>query len=237
MRRLFASVAVLVVSVLGFAGSTAAAIIPPDGGIPCGCGGGDPPPPDPLVTVTHSNNTGGATIAQGNSFNLNINLSYNGEGTLTGIRTSASWDPLELLLTNATTAPLSILSGSNGLLSKLSDPTQFSGDPAGTLRTIQYGASSGQSAGAGSVLITTLTFQVIGGLDGIAGIGVLLNSGDGCFGGACDTGELVLVGTSIAYTPIPEPGSVLLLGLGLAGLGSRRKLGRVPPIDPTRPAP
>jgi len=180
------------------------------------------------VTVTHTNDTGGATVAQASSFNVDVTLSYNGEGTLTGVRTSALWDSSELLLTNATAAPSSVLSGSSGALSKVSDPMQFPGDPTGTLRTVQYLASSGQSASAGSALITTLTFQVIGGLDGIADIDVVLNSGDGCsgaLGAACGSGDFVLVGTSIAYTPVPEPGTALLMSLGLAGLGfsGRRK--------------
>jgi hypothetical protein len=89
------------------------------------------------------------------------------------------------------------------------------GDPAGTIRTVQFGANPGQSGGAGTALITALTFRVIGGLDGVANIDVVLLTGDGNLGGGGEAG----VGTSVDYVPVPEPGTALLMGLGLAGLG------------------
>jgi len=182
-----------------------------------------------LVSITHTNNTGGATLNQLDSFNVDITLGYDGAPTLTGVFASASWDPSELQLTGSTTPPFAIFFGGSGFLSKISDPASFPGDPAGSLRTIQFGANPGQSAGAGpDTLITTLTFQVIGGVDGVAAVDVAFLSGDlisGAAGVPIVGGDLSLTGTSVSYVPVPEPGTALLMGLGLGGLGfaGRRK--------------
>jgi hypothetical protein len=169
-----------------------------------------------LVSVFHTNDTGGATVAQGGTFNVDVVAAYDGlDSSLGGIFVSAGWDPAQLMLIDNTTAPFAIFSGALGSLSKLSDPAVFPGDPAGTIRTVQYGAPPGQAGGPGSFGITTLTFQVIGGVDGVASIDVTQLSGDGNLGG----GGSASVSTSVDYVPVPEPGTALLMGLGLAGLG------------------
>jgi len=176
-----------------------------------------------LVTTAHSNDAGGL-LAQGATFNVDVNVTYDGNdggAPLTGVFQSATWDANELSLVSATNAGFSILCGSLGCLGKLSDPGSFPGDPANSIRTVQFGANVGQAGNAGTSFVTTLTFQVIGGLDGVANVDVFLNSGDGNLGG----GGSASIGTSVDYVPIPEPGTALLMGLGLAGLGlaGRRK--------------
>ena len=176
-----------------------------------------------LVTTEHTNDAGGI-LDQGATFNVQVQATYDGvDGgdPLVGVFQSAAWDPSELSLVSATNAPFSIFFGAAGSLSKLSDPAVFPGDPDGTIRTVQFGANPGQSGAAGTFLITTLTFQVIGGTDGVANVDVFLNSGDGNLGG----GASLAIGTSVDYVPVPEPGTALLMGLGLAGLGlaGRRK--------------
>lgn len=177
-----------------------------------------------LVTVTHVTDAVGAQL-QGDVFNVDIVVGYDGGGALTGIFTSASWDTSELALINVPTAPnFLIFLGANGFLAKLTDPGVFPGDPAGTIRTVQYGAAPGQQGGAGpDTVITTLQFQVIGGSDGWADIDVILGTGDLIVG---DVGSFNSV--SVCYRPadgspcvppVPEPGTALLIGLGLAGLG------------------
>jgi hypothetical protein len=182
-----------------------------------------------LVSVFHTNDTGGATVAQGGTFNVDVVAAYDGlDSSLAGIFVSAAWDPSELLLTNATDAPLEIFLGPNGLLGRYNNPTAFPGDPPGTIRAVQYGAPPSQEAGAGpDTLITTLTFQVIGGVDGIADIDVIFNNGDVFLSGPSDgvaelvPGEFSISGTSVSY--VPEPGTALLMGLGLLGLGASRR--------------
>ena len=179
-----------------------------------------------LVSVFHTNDTGGATVAQGGTFNVDVVAAYDGlDSSLAGIFVSAAWDPSELLLTNATDAPLAIFLGPNGFLQRFTNPQVFPGDPPGTIRTVQFAAFPGEEANAGpDTLITTLTFQVIGGVDGIADIDVIFNGGDLFFGN--DGFELFppeasISGTSVSY--VPEPGTALLMGLGLLGLGASRR--------------
>ena len=154
-------------------------------------------------------------------------LGFDGAETLTGVFTSASWDESVVQLQGTPTAPnFAIFFGPGGFLSKVSDPGVFDGDPAsGSLRTIQYGANPGQSAGAGAdTVITTLTFLAVGGGDG--SIAVAFQSGDRILGaaGADITSTAAL--TDATVTVVPEPGTALLMGLGLAGLGAAGRRNR-----------
>jgi hypothetical protein len=171
-----------------------------------------------LVTIEHTNDAIGV-VDQGGTFNVFVDVHYDGvhlEDPLSGVFQSASWDPTELSLISATAAPFVIFCGGTGCLTKISDPGNFEGDPADrSIRTVQFGANPGQFGSAGSEFITTLTFQVIGGLDGVANVDVAQLSGDEVQGGGGFSG----IGTSVDYVPVPEPGTALLMGLGLAGLG------------------
>ena len=103
-----------------------------------------------LVSVFHTNDTGGATVAQGGTFNVDVVAAYDGlDSSLAGIFVSAAWDPSELLLTNATDAPLAIFLGPNGFLQRFTNPQVFPGDPPGTIRTVQFAAFPGEEANAG----------------------------------------------------------------------------------------
>lgn len=180
-----------------------------------------------LITVEHTSNAVGE-VAQGGTFDVDVTITFDGSPALAGAFTSAAWDPSELSLVSATAPPFAILFGPQGFLSQVAAPGNFPGDPAGTLRTIQFAANPGQQAGAGSALVTTLTFQVIGGTDGTANVDVFFNSGDGFIaptGAPIGLENTSLIGASVSFTPVPEPGTALLMGLGLSGLavaGRRR---------------
>jgi len=100
-----------------------------------------------------------------------------------------------------------------------SDSTErVSGIPGAVQRTIIFGLSPGQSAGPGEVVITTLTFAVVGiGNGDVKGTFLI---GDGIFADSflpVAEEDFTLGSTSISI--IPEPTTALLMGLGLVGLG------------------
>jgi hypothetical protein len=183
-----------------------------------------------LITVTHTNDAAGP-LNIGDTFVVDITVGYDGNPAgLTGIFTSAGWDPAELSLVGTTgpAQPFAIFFGGGGFLGKVVDGGQsFPGDTPGTTRAVQYQAGPGQSGGAGAdTLILSLVFQVVGAGDGTANVDVVFNNGDGIFVNAADTdpSNLQLTGTSVAL--VPEPGTALLMSLGLAGLASAGRRNR-----------
>jgi len=184
-----------------------------------------------LVTVTHTNDSGGAALNVGDTFVVDITVGYDGNPAgLTGLFTSAGWDPAELTLLGTTGAaqPFILFPGVSGILSKVVDGGQsFPGDTPGTTRAVQYQAGPGQAGGAGAdTLVLSLLFQVVGAGDGTANVDVVFNNGDGIFINAADTdpSNLLLTGTSVSI--VPEPGTALLMSLGLAGLASAGRRNR-----------
>jgi len=177
-----------------------------------------------LVTVEATTDAVG-TLNIGDTFDVAVNVDYDGTPPeLTGIFTSTQWDPSELSLQNFTAAPFAILFGANGFLANIVQPQSFPGDPAGSLRAVQFGANPGQFGGPGSELITTLTFEVVGAGDGMADVDVVFLTGDGIFNtaGSLSPADRLLVGTTVT---VPEPNSAALAlsALGTLGLVARRR--------------
>lgn len=182
-----------------------------------------------LVSITYSTDQV-LPLNIGESFDVDITVGYDGNpAQVTAIAASMQWDPAQLQLVGAVgpAQPFAIFFGGGGFLGKLADAgTSFAGDPAGTTRTVQYGASPGQSGGAGpDTLIQTLRFQVIGAGDGTAELDVI-SLDDGVFFNLqpAEPGQVSLVGTSVSI--VPEPGTALLMSLGLAGLASAGRRNR-----------
>jgi len=80
------------------------------------------------------------------------------------------------MLTGSPTEPFAVFGDCTGLLlSRVPDPARFPGDPLGSIRTVQFGATPGQS---GSARPSMLTFQVLTAGDGSFEIDVVLLLGD-----------------------------------------------------------
>lgn len=179
-----------------------------------------------LVSVSHSSAADGTTLLPGDTFTVDVAVSWDGAGTLSGVFSSTGFDDSVVQFVSADwfglgeTAssvfdvfPPPVFLPGLGRLGGIS----FAGDPASLVRTVQYGIAPPGSANAlgaaANVLITTLTFEAVGG--GSTTIGTVFGTADvGAAGDAFDGGADVVVNV------VPEPGTALLMGLGLAGLAA-----------------
>lgn len=180
-----------------------------------------------LVTIDLSSPFVGYAYA-GAIINVDVTVTWDGAGSLTGVFTSHTWDSTQFALIGADStlgAPGMFETRPNILPGTSFAPTmgRFGTIAAGvagddltsSARTVQYGTVTPlASSRAGSNLVTRLTFQFIGlgdVLPIITGVNLL-----GDTGANGDSFQL----DSIAFTP--EPGTAVLMGLGLLGLGARR---------------
>jgi PEP-CTERM motif len=164
----------------------------------------------------------------GGTFSVQVRLKWDGQGALQGVRTSTTFDPSVIELVSYTTAPASILDFLDDSdpenpeiipgLSRLTNVIWLPDDAS--LGTVQYGGffpvdPRAATTGDGR-LITTLTFRAIG--PGQTDISALLaNDGPGV------VGDTFQAGASVRIYVVPEPGTALLLVIGLAGLGFIRR--------------
>lgn len=178
-----------------------------------------------LVSVSHTATTA-TSIAVGETVTIQVRVSWDGSGQLLGVFSSTAAADSSVL------AGESAVNGANlyrGSLFAFTDPDTGDAtslgrfgqgqlrqavDPVGVVRSIQYGSLSPILPGgaAANVLVTTITFRAVGA--GVTTIGTFLAPADtGAQGDTFDGGA------SIQVTVVPEPGTALLMGLGLAGLG------------------
>jgi len=190
-----------------------------------------------LISLDHQDDTGGSARSIGETFSVDVIATYDANPDVAGLFVSSGWDPTEIELISVTEAPFAIFPGPQGSLTRFGsvidsfNRTAFPDDPDGTVRSVQFGALPNALPSAGpAVLITTLTFQVLSAGDGTATIDFLFNVGDIIFAAGCVAAGEPICGLSpsevqlgsATITIIPEPGTALLLGLGLIGLTTAR---------------
>jgi hypothetical protein len=161
----------------------------------------------------------------GDSFDVDVLLSWDGAGSLIGIFSSTVWDSGQLMLTNAEfplnpnfeTRPVPL----KGVGSYIPELTRFGTIESGlagddldsTARTVQYGTVEplDPSSAKTDEVIVRLTFLVVGAGDGVAEVTNVFLNADAI---ANDTSAF---GPPITMT-IPEPGSALLAMSSLASV-------------------
>jgi len=177
---------------------------------------------------------GPAAFTVGSTFQIDVRLRWDGEGALRGVFASTFFDSAIFEYVSSTPFRPSILAYADlsdpenpeviGALSRLGG-LQQPGDPANLIRSVQYGGihpSDPRAATTGSgILITRLTLRVIG-AGNATWIGAVLALGDtGAVGDELVVGSSVCVWSDGPCDPVPEAGTALSIGLGLAGLSLR----------------
>jgi hypothetical protein len=182
-----------------------------------------------LITVTATTAVA-APLDVGDTFDVDILLTWDGAGAVTGIFSSHQWSNTQLSLLGASitlgpntfeTRPVPLKSAESYAPALTRFGTIASGllgdDLSSTARTVQYGAVpigvplNPATSQRTDELITTLTFEVIGVGDGVAEIAGVFLQADECQGDTCVFGPDVVVN-------LPEPGSVLLAVFSLVGV-------------------
>lgn len=171
------------------------------------------------------NNESATTLLPGDTFSIQLRMDTEGESQITSVFVSVSSDASVFAFTGGT-SPGQILFNTSTFegIARVSQPFVLSTDPAGNIRAASFAALSPSNVSATNQLLATLNFDVLD--PGTTVISVFIATGDDVtVNGVSMIGDLTFV-ESVEITVIPEPGTALLMGLGLAGLAAagRRRM-------------
>jgi hypothetical protein len=171
------------------------------------------------------------SLALGDTFTIELRMATEGETHITSVFASVIVENPNVLAFVGGTSPGAILfnfSTYEGLVRATQPVDGVPGDAPGRIRAASFASLVGMGTGISSPneLLATLTFQVIGaGFSSISPL-LIVGSDEITVARLSVTGSVTVVpGPTVGW--VPEPGTGLLVGLGLAGLGiTRRRDGR-----------
>jgi hypothetical protein len=160
-------------------------------------------------------------LVPGNRFSVDMLLDTEGETDIELVSVSVQFDPNVLSFIGGSSPGLILFDPDTLLgLQRLSQPFVLPSDPAGTVRAASFGGLEPSGVASSNQLLATLTFELVGA--GPPLMSAFFALGDDVIVNGVSVKDSVTLG-SIAI--VPEPGTALLMGLGLAGLAaaSRRR--------------
>jgi len=164
------------------------------------------------------------TVNPGEQVTIAMRLNTDGADDLTSVFVSAFADPAVLSFDSGTSPGAILLNFSTfQSLQRVSQPFVLGSDPAGNVRAASFAGLSPTGVASANQLLATLTFTAGG--PGTTVITSLIAQGDDVTASGVSIKDLVGLGQSVEITVVPEPGTALLMGLGLVGLAAagRRK--------------
>lgn len=160
----------------------------------------------------------------GDQFSIDLILDTEGETEITSVFVSVQVDPTVLSFVGGT-SPGQILFnfGTFSGIGRVSEPFTLASDPDGLVRAASFAALSPSGQAESAQLLATLTFEAVGA--GTSAISGLIAQGDDVTVSGASVAGSVTFGPGQTMEVVPEPGTALLMGLGLAGLtaAGRRK--------------